>query len=126
MLIVGVLLLASGPAGKVIEGGMMAMAGWTLAQAVTVISGEFVEEVLRVIMPWALVIGTLAVTINSNSLPGLVSLSWVVNDLLFDSAFCSFKGSSRLLVMRTTVEAPGASAGIFRTAKAGFTSTGFQ
>src|SRR5205823_1566731 len=51
MVIEGVSLVVNGGAGNVICGGETVMAAWTLAKAVTVMTGMFEEELFKVICP---------------------------------------------------------------------------
>src|ERR1051325_821467 len=124
-----VCLLASGPAGNMICGGLTTTACCTLAQAVTESVGTLVDEVLSVIWPCRLGCskGGLAVIVMSKSLPTVLVFNSAVNLGLLLSGAESVTGSSRLLTIWTlVVTLVWVSAGMVMTANCGWMSMGFQ
>src|SRR5262245_32500649 len=96
--IVGVVLFVSGGTGRFTGGGIITIAGCTLAQKGTFSTGVLVDEVFRLTWPWTVpvFIGRAAEIVSSNDFPGSLVLSSVLKVALLTSGAKTETSSSRL------------------------------
>src|SRR5260370_1096749 len=124
-----VCLAASGPAGRVICGGLTTTTACTLAQAVIFTTGIFVEDVFKVMVACTLPAsrGGTVESVTRNSFAAVLVFTWAVKALLLLSGAQTSITSSILFTTRTSVlTGSWDSAGTLMAANCGFTSMAFQ